>query len=237
MQTIGVSCAAIAAVSLRLTVWSVSPNNRRRSECPMITYSAPASLIIGALTSPVNAPSRSQYTFCAATPMFDACAASTTGRTAVNGGAMTISTSCTSFSIGRISFTNATASCTVLYIFQFAAMNGVRMGILDPKPASAVSDEPSSVRERRHARQFPAAQKFERRAAAGRDVRDPVAHARLRDRRDRIAAADHRCAVDRRNRLRNVHRALRELIDLEHTHRPVPEGHNGRCEGGCVGQR
>ena len=31
---------------LRLTIASVSPNSRRRSEWPMITYSAPASLII-----------------------------------------------------------------------------------------------------------------------------------------------------------------------------------------------
>ena len=60
MQTIGVSPAANAAPILRLTVASVSPNSVRRSEWPMMTYSAPASRIIGALTSPVNAPSRSQ---------------------------------------------------------------------------------------------------------------------------------------------------------------------------------
>ena len=60
MQTIGVSPAAKAATAFRLTVASVSPNSVRRSEWPTITYSAPASRIIGALTSPVNAPSRSQ---------------------------------------------------------------------------------------------------------------------------------------------------------------------------------
>ena len=46
MQTIGVSPAPIAAIALRLTIASVSPNSRRRSEWPMITYSAPASLTI-----------------------------------------------------------------------------------------------------------------------------------------------------------------------------------------------
>ena len=49
---------------LRWVFWftavSVSPNSVRRSECPMIAYSAPASRIICALISPVNAPSRSQ---------------------------------------------------------------------------------------------------------------------------------------------------------------------------------
>ena len=62
MHTIGVKPLAIAAAVLRLTAASVSPNRRRRSEWPMITYSAPASLIMPGETSPVNAPSRSQYT-------------------------------------------------------------------------------------------------------------------------------------------------------------------------------
>ena len=44
----------------------------------MMTSSAPASLIIGALTSPVNAPSRSQCRFCAATS--DVAAAKRVGR-------------------------------------------------------------------------------------------------------------------------------------------------------------
>ena len=60
MQAIGVSPAAKAAATLRLTVASVSPNSVRRSEWPTMTYSAPASRTISALTSPVKAPSRSQ---------------------------------------------------------------------------------------------------------------------------------------------------------------------------------
>ena len=69
MQTIGMSSAAIAARVFRLTHSSVSPNSRRRSEWPTMTWLAPASLIIAALTSPVNAPSRSKYRSCAAMPM------------------------------------------------------------------------------------------------------------------------------------------------------------------------
>ena len=60
MQTIAVRPAVSAARSLRFTEASVSPNRRRRSEWPMMTCVAPASLIIVALTSPVNAPSRSK---------------------------------------------------------------------------------------------------------------------------------------------------------------------------------
>ena len=60
LQTIGVRPTEIAAATLRFTAVSVSPNRRRRSEWPMITYAAPASLIMPAEISPVNAPSRSQ---------------------------------------------------------------------------------------------------------------------------------------------------------------------------------
>ena len=42
-----------------------SPNTWRRSECPMITYSTPQSANIFVDTSPVNAPSFSQWQFCA----------------------------------------------------------------------------------------------------------------------------------------------------------------------------
>src|SRR5258707_11850042 len=127
-QTIGVKLDAIAASNLLFTVASVSPNSCRRSECPTITYSAPASLIMGPETSPVNAPQASQYRSCAATPMFVLRAASATACTAVNGGATTISTLVTSFTARRSSFMNTTASCTVLFIFQLPAMNGILIG-------------------------------------------------------------------------------------------------------------
>src|SRR6185503_13357538 len=124
-HTIGINPAPSAAVALRFTIGSVSPNSRRRSEWPTMTYSAPASLIIPGDTSPVNAPSRSQYTSWAETPMFELRAASATAWTAVNGGATTISTPLTSFTSILSSFTNTTASCTVLNIFQLPAMKGI----------------------------------------------------------------------------------------------------------------
>src|SRR5262245_2050700 len=167
----------------------------------MITYSAPASFSIVPLTSPVNAPSRSQCRVCPAMPMLEPCAASTAVWSAVNGGATTISTSCTSFTIDRNSLMKASVSWTLLCIFQFAVMNGVRMLL---------------VRERRDARERPASEEFERRAAAGGDVRDAVGHARFRDRRDGIAAADDGRALHRCDRLRDLDRPVRERVDLEH---------------------
>ena len=79
MQAMGHSPEANAAVILRFTMTSVSPNSARRSECPTITYSTPASRSIGPLTSPVNAPSRSQNRSCAPMPMLLFRAASTAG--------------------------------------------------------------------------------------------------------------------------------------------------------------
>src|SRR5438445_209895 len=117
-------------------------------------------------------------------PMLDACAASAAGRSAVKGGATTISTSCTSFARLRNSLMNATASRTVLCIFQFAAIKGVRLITVNCKLLTR------PVRQRSDPRQLPAAQEFERRAAAGRDVRDPIGDAGLGHRRDRVAAAD-----------------------------------------------
>ena len=69
MQTIGVRPAARAAWTFMFTVSSVSPNIRRRSEWPMMAYSAPASFAMSALTSPVNAPCFSKWMFCTATPI------------------------------------------------------------------------------------------------------------------------------------------------------------------------
>ena len=50
----------MAACVFRLTMASVSPNSRRRSEWPTMANSAPAALTIPGEISPVNAPSRSQ---------------------------------------------------------------------------------------------------------------------------------------------------------------------------------
>ena len=92
-----------------------------------MVYAAPASRTIAGDTSPVNGPSRSQYTSWADTPMLVFLAASATACKAVNGGATTISTSATSLTRMRSSLAKTTASWTVLNIFQLPAMNGVRI--------------------------------------------------------------------------------------------------------------
>ena len=64
-QRIGVMPAPRTARSFLATISSVSPNSSRRSEWPTITYFTLSFASIGALTSPVNAPSVSQWQFCA----------------------------------------------------------------------------------------------------------------------------------------------------------------------------
>src|SRR2546422_4064544 len=107
---------------------------------------------------------------------------------AVNGGAMTISTSPTSFTRLRNSLVKTTASWTVLNIFQLPAMNGVLIfplsaGRSGRSGGSGKSGRGSEwnhlayqpyltlfVRERRHPRERSAAEELERRSAARRDV-------------------------------------------------------------------
>ena len=93
----------------------------------MITYSAPASFNMPALISPVNAPSRSKYTFWAAIPRCVFRAASAAAAMDVNGGASTISTLSKVLTSALNSRTYATLSRDVLNIFQLAASRGIRM--------------------------------------------------------------------------------------------------------------
>src|SRR6266540_1778550 len=79
-------------------------------------------------TSPVKAPSFSQYRSCALTPMFEPRAACATAWSAVNVGATTMSTPDTLLTALFRSSTKATASCTVLNIFQLPAIRGVLIG-------------------------------------------------------------------------------------------------------------
>src|SRR3982750_2998833 len=79
-----------------------------------------------------------------------------------------------------------------------------------------------------------AAEEFERRAAAGGNVRDAIGHAALLDRGDRIAAADDRRAFDRRDGVRDGVGARGELVDLEDAHRPVPDDGPGVGQQGLV---
>ena len=83
------------------------------------------------------------------------------------------------------------------------------------------------VQEDGDAGQLAALEELERRAAAGRDVGHLVGEALLRDRGDRVAAADddRRAGLGRSARNRAIALACRAANDgdLEHAERPVPE--------------
>ena len=79
----------------------------------------------------------------------------------------------------------------------------------------------------RDRRQRLALEEFEERAAAGRDVADPVGDAELGDRGERVAAAGDRERVRCRDRLGDGLRAAGERVELEHADRPVPDDRAG----------
>ena len=87
----------------------------------MITYLTPASTNIAAEISPVYAPLSSKYIFSAPTATFVPLTASTTGTMSIAGTQYTTSTA--SFLTKSFnSFTKATASLGVLFIFQLPAI-------------------------------------------------------------------------------------------------------------------
>src|SRR3569623_1367277 len=75
----------------------------------------------------------------------------------------------------------------------------------------------------RDGRQFLTFQKFQKRAAAGRDVRDLVGDAVFRHGRQRVAATGNGESRALGDRLRERLGALAELIELEHADRTVPD--------------
>src|SRR5277367_1372339 len=83
---------------------------------------------MGMETSPVKAPSFSQWAFWAATVIFEPLAVSTVAARALKGGATTISQCCDAATNGNSLAINARASAWVLYIFQLPAITGRRMG-------------------------------------------------------------------------------------------------------------
>src|SRR6266700_2999131 len=89
-QTMGVRPLASAIKLFFATLSSVSRKSCRRSECPMMTKRQPASASMVAETSPVNAPSLLQETFCPEMAMLVFFAASAAVAIAVKGGAMTM---------------------------------------------------------------------------------------------------------------------------------------------------
>ena len=181
-------------------VSSVSWNSRRRSEWPMITYSAPASRSIAALTSPVNAPSRSQCRFCPATPTL-----SMPGRFGDRVQRRERRRD-DDLDVGDVLDQAAELfdeHHRLVHGLEHLPVGGDERGshrVIQSVHVSAegsATARPAHVRrcavavfQRRDPRQVPPAEEFERRAAAGRDVRDPIGHAGLRHRRNRIAAAD-----------------------------------------------
>src|SRR5262249_9222371 len=117
-----------AALSRKLTVSSVSPKYCRRSECPTITCVTPKATSMGAETSPVNAPSSFQCTFCAPMATFESLDQTRQGATSTKGGQTTIWSGVWPATIGRKSTKKARAWSGVLHIFQLAAMSLVLIG-------------------------------------------------------------------------------------------------------------
>src|SRR5688572_30145501 len=150
---------------------------------------------------------------------------------------MTISTSVVSLTSARSRVTCCTDSATVLNIFQLPMSSGVLISNsnanckMQTQARAAVGCTSLHlafwilhlfIRERGDSGQFLPAEELERRAAAGRDVRDPIGDARFRDRRNRIAAANNRRPADVRHSAGDADCALRECVNLEHAHRSVP---------------
>ena len=120
-QMIGVRPCSNALMTFLLTVSSVSAKYSLLSECPMITYSTPASVSIDGEISPVKAPFSSKYMFSAPTWILVPLHASTTGIISIAGTQNTTST-LSFLTKGLSSFTRATASLGVLFIFQLPAI-------------------------------------------------------------------------------------------------------------------
>src|SRR3712207_3226519 len=139
-------------------------------------------------------------------------------RSAVNGGRTT-----TSAASSSVSFRENSSFCTRLmasrwwrFIFQLPAISGRRAG--------AVTCCLLSVGECGQAGELAALEELQGGAAAGADV--PVGRLvepELADGGGRVAAPDHRQAVDRGDGLRHTAGARLERRELEDTHRAVPE--------------
>src|SRR5882672_5025375 len=96
----------------------------------MLTCVAPASLNMKGATSPVCAPSSTSVEqFCPATRMLDPSSRSATVLSAVNTGAITTSQWLALATSGLSARAVSTDSPTVLYIFQFPAITGLRIDV------------------------------------------------------------------------------------------------------------
>src|SRR5262245_47087891 len=115
-------------------------------------------------------------------------AVSTAAASDVKGGLITTSTPKTFDSVtsARKSLTYETVSAAVLNILKLPAIRGVRIVVLRPFYVRSTYVL-RTIRKSRDARQFRAAEEFQRSAAAGRDVRHLTRNAGGVDRGHRIA--------------------------------------------------
>src|SRR5271154_1900281 len=84
--------------------------------------------------------------------------------------------------------------------------------------------------QHRDRRQRFAFHKFEERAAACGNIRDPVGDAVFFDRGQRITAAGQRVGAAAGNRVGDGVRAFAELVELKHADRSVPDNRAGALE-------
>ncbi len=161
----------------------------------------------------MNAPSGSWCMFCAYTSTREPRALSTIARRSVKGTQIATSTPSSADTRGSSAWMYSSACCSVLYIFQLPATSGVRpVKRTTPAPSSASS--PGSV---------PSLDELQRRAAAGREVVDPLLEPHRASAAAESPPPDDRQARSERDRLGDRARAGRERLQLERAHRPVPE--------------
>ena len=183
------------------TVSSVSPKYWRRSEWPTIAPWTPSSRSIGAEISPVNAPSSSQCTFCAATRCPCPPALHRGRERDVRRADDRVDAQVRRRGTRR---RTRRVSAGPLNIFQL--------------PAISIGLTPH--RDRGHAGELLALEQLERGAAAGGDPRDAVGEAELVQRPHRVAAADDR----ERLRSRRPRRRPRSCPAAKRGHSKTPIG-------------
>src|SRR5215472_6534376 len=172
---------------------------------------------------PVNAPSFSQKTSCAEMATMVFFAASTAAGIAVKGGATTMSQCVDLATRGAKAAKKARVSACVLNIFQLPAIARRRLAWLIVLPI---------VGEGFDAGEFAAAEKFERGAAAGRNVGNFTGNPRLLNRGDGISAANDGSGSSvggGSDGFGNFQRALGEGRHLEDAHGAVPN--DSFCRG------
>src|SRR6266851_5391831 len=149
-----------------------------------------------------------------------------------NGGATITSRSRASVAASRSSSprraaTNARPSTGVMFIFQLPANSFLRIGLsefLHERPNARETGWVWLTLERLYSGQFDSFEVFEGRAAAGRNMCEARRPRLMSYRRRSVAASEHaRDAVEARDRLADLERALRERRNLEEAQRAVPD--------------